>query len=144
MGMKERSNAQVGALVRKQMRACGMTELRLREAAKVDRKTLLGLLDGTRWPQEETRLRMEIALGWAPGSIQEVREGNAPTLAESEPESPLWTATDDELVEEVRRRLLVARHSGGGSSPLNDPQIPGPGTPPGWRHSAGDESGMLG
>lgn len=107
VGMTDRSNAEVGSLVRRRMKACSMTEGRLRAAANVDRKTLLGLLDGTRWPQEDTRLKVELALGWQAGSIQDIREGKPPTLSATPLVSPLAVATDDELLDEIRRRMAA-------------------------------------
>ena len=97
-----------------------MSEARLRTAARVDRKTLAGLLDGTRWPQEETRLKIETALDWEPGSIQALREGRNATPRRTEdvgdrpsplggPLAEVPTSTLTELMrdfsEELRRRL---------------------------------------
>lgn len=97
------------------MKTCCLTEGRLRAAANVDRKTLLGLLDGSRWPQEETRLRIETILGWSAGSIQDLRDGDEPTPIDVSPESALELATDDELLGEVRRRLALVYSSPGGA-----------------------------
>lgn len=89
------------------MKTCGLTETRLRAAAGVDRKTLLGLLDGDRWPQEETRLKIETALGWGAGGIQDIRDGKEPSLAEDKPRSPLLMLQEDGALAEVPSSTLA-------------------------------------
>lgn len=118
------------------MKTCCLTEGRLRAAANVDRKTLLGLLDGSRWPQEETRLRIETVLGWSAGSIQDLRDGGEPTLLDVSPESALELATDDELLGEVRRRLALVYSSPYGALATHEPQ------PPDWGHGIRPRSAL--
>lgn len=113
--MNGRSQAEVGALVDQRRKHRGMSEAQLRDVADVDRKTLRALLDGTRWPQEETRMRVEAALGWVAGSIQDLRDGReAVGLPDKEgkqtQEPPLRLVSDDELLAEIRRRMKGERH----------------------------------
>lgn len=89
-----------------------MTEAHLREAAKVDPKTLGALLNGTRWPQEKTRLKIETALDWEVGSLQDLKEGRSAVARASQVDSPLQTASNDELLEEIKRRLETASIGG--------------------------------
>lgn len=56
-----------------------MTVGELVKAASVSAKTLQKLEDGRRRPQEGTRLRIETALRWTPGSIEAIRRGANPT-----------------------------------------------------------------
>lgn len=112
-GMSERTTAEVGHLVGQRMKSLRLAVRQVVAQAKVDRKTLTGLLEGTRWPQEETRYRVEAALGWAGGSIQDLRDGrDATELPADEPAGvdPLQQATDDELLNEVQRRMKGLRH----------------------------------
>lgn len=110
-----------------------MTEARLRAAAHVDRKTLIGLLDGTRWPQEETRLKVETALDWEPGSIQNLREGRDATpraasaaadtdLMDMGPLAEVPTATLAEIVREGMAEL-ERRITGGIRADPNGPPL---------------------
>ena len=43
--------------------------------ASVDPGTLTDFLDGVRWPQAKTRTKIERALGWTPGRLEDMREG---------------------------------------------------------------------
>lgn len=112
----ERTKAEVGALVAKRRLEIGYSEKRLMDLAKVDRKTLTALEDGTRWPQEETRFKFEEALRWPRGSIERARKdaGWTPVeLPESAPVNPLKTIPDEELAAEFLRRMKGARHVSG-------------------------------
>lgn len=137
-GMPERSKAEVAAFVRQRMKTLRITEHRLRVAANVDPKTLRGLLTGERWPQEETRLKVETILGWRAGSIQDLRDGgDAIAVDVDEDLSPLEHATDDELLGELRRRLASV---GGGGFPDDAQDFR---RPSGWRLPF-DEPGVFG
>lgn len=43
--------------------------------AKIDTKTLGDFLGGIRWPQGRSRAKIEEALGWPIGSLDDLREG---------------------------------------------------------------------
>lgn len=107
--MTERTLKEVAAEVNKRRRELGLTELRLRSITGLDRKTLGALLEGTRWAQEETRIKVEAALHWSAGSIQDIKDGRRPTLIQDSEPPPLDLSTvpSDILAEEVRRRLLL-------------------------------------
>lgn len=122
------------------MKQCGLTARRLRAAANVDPKTLRGLLDGSRWPQEDTRLKIEMALDWEAGSIEDIHEGRSPTPIESKPASPLKIVSDDDLLAELAERLRLARGVVVGQQSQDLPF----GTPGGWRHAPVEEAGVLG
>lgn len=48
----------------------GLTVTEVARAARIDGKTLRGLLAGRQWPTVAVRRRIEKALGWEPGEIQ--------------------------------------------------------------------------
>lgn len=102
VGVMKRSRAAVGVLVRQRMKELGLTEAALRKKSGVDPKTLKALLHGDRWPQEETRSRIEISLGWEFGSIQDLLDGRDVTVIRPagmtpvlEHESPDFISEDD-------------------------------------------------
>lgn len=82
--MEPRSKAEVGARVKARRLELRMTPSELVAAAGIDDKTLQRLEDGTRWPQERTRLKIEPVLLWAPGSIEQILRGGEPTVAVSD------------------------------------------------------------
>lgn len=46
-----------------------------RKVAKVDPKTVATFLEGSTWPQAPTRKKIEEALGWPVGSLEEIADG---------------------------------------------------------------------
>lgn len=107
--MRRRTTAEVGALIKARRIELALTEARLRELAGIDPKTQGGMEDGSRWPQERTRMKVEPVLLWKPGSIEALRNGGDATelpANEVERPSPLRAATVDELLAEVRRRIV--------------------------------------
>jgi len=111
LGMTKRSLKEVADAVNHRRRELELTELRLRTMTGLDRKTLQALLEGTRWAQEETRIKVEAALQWSAGSIQDIRDGKYPTPLEATDEPPLLqTIPDEELLAEIRRRMRGDRH----------------------------------
>lgn len=76
--MTKRSKAEVGERVKARRLALGLTEGQVIQAAKIDTKTYGSLEDGSRWPQERTRLRIEPVLRWQPGSIDRLLNGGEP------------------------------------------------------------------
>jgi transcriptional regulator with XRE-family HTH domain len=117
--METRSTAEVGALIRARRLELRISEKRLQAAAKIDTKTLKGMESGERWPQEETRMKVEAELQWMPGSIQALRDGGTATslvVDDAVPDvqpSPLQAVSDDELLSEIRRRFEEGRSSAG-------------------------------
>lgn len=120
--MENRSRAEVGALVKARRLELRITEKQLQAVTKIDPKTLKKLESGERWPQEETRMKVEVELQWMPGSIQALLEGGAATPMPPADEAaveeipPLRVVSDEELLNEVWRRLEGARS--GASSPV--------------------------
>lgn len=134
--MDNRSTVEVGALVKARRLELRITEKQLQESTKIDPKTLKKLENGERWPQEETRMKVEVVLGWAAGSIAALREGRAATVLpdaeqtpKADPGPPLQVASDEELLTEFWRRLEEAR-SGAGVHPVATDErkhpVPGP------------------
>ena len=112
LGM-ERTKAEVGALVAQRRLEIGYSEKQLMDLTRIDRKTLAALEDGTRWPQEETRFKIEKALRWPLGSIEKARADAKWTpipLPEPTPIDPLEAVSDDELLAEIRRRMRGERN----------------------------------
>lgn len=107
-GMSQRTTTEVGQLVGQRMKSLRLSVRQVVTEAKVDRKTVLDLTRGTRWPQEETRFKIEAVLGWAGGSIQDLRDGRDATELPTDElvtVDPLRQVTDDELIAEIRRRM---------------------------------------
>ena len=65
------------AQVRHSVNALGWTKADLSRRARVDIGTVSDFLDGDRWPQASTRLKLEEALGWPPGAIAAIAEGRS-------------------------------------------------------------------
>lgn len=76
--MNARSLAEVGAIVKARRLELQMTPSDLCQAAQIDPKTLQKLEEGVRVPQHRTRLKIEPALNWAPGSLDKVLDGGDP------------------------------------------------------------------
>ena len=74
-----RSLAEVGRLVAQRRAHQHLDQTGLARAARVDPKTVRSLENGTRWPRDSTRTRIENALAWTPGSIERLRSGGEPT-----------------------------------------------------------------
>lgn len=63
-----------------------MNQRDLAMRADVTAATLRSLEQDRRWPQDVNRAKIEQALGWAPGSLEAIRDGGEPTeLADDEP-----------------------------------------------------------
>jgi hypothetical protein len=114
-GMEKRSHEQVGALVKARRLELGITEKRVLALTGIDSKTLRGMESGARWPQEETRMKVEPILRWAPGSIEDLREGGRATPLPDDGEevpgesSPFDGVSDDDLLNELAARLRMLR-----------------------------------
>lgn len=128
--MENRTRAEVGALVKARRLELRITEKQLQAATKIDPKTLKKLESGERWPQEETRMKVEVQLRWMPGSIQKLLEGCAATVLPdsdetSTPASPLEVVSDDELIAEIRRRFEEGRSGAGVAGDQRKNPFPG-------------------
>ena len=75
-----RSLAEVGRLVAQRRAHQLLDQTGLARAARVDPKTVRSLENGTRWPRDSSRTRIENALAWSPGSIERLRSGGEPTV----------------------------------------------------------------
>lgn len=89
-----RSLAEVGRLVAERRTRQELDQIGLARAARVDPKTVRSLENGTRWPRDSTRIRIENALGWDAGSIARLRSGGEPVEggAHRTPVSPASTS----------------------------------------------------
>lgn len=62
----------------------GWTAAELSREARVDMGTVGDFLNGNRWPQVSTQRKIDLALGWIPGTINSIARGEpAPTTAET-------------------------------------------------------------
>lgn len=84
-----------------------LTQEGLAAAADVDPKTVYGLIKGHRWPRPSTRAKIERALGYKPGSLTLIRDGQEPALVT--PSMPFPPAEADLTVDEIL--AIVARMS---------------------------------
>jgi transcriptional regulator with XRE-family HTH domain len=80
--MQKRSRAEVAAAVKARRLELQLTPAEVIEASGVSAKTYNKLEDGTRWPQERSRLKIEPVLQWRSGSIENLLAGG-----EAEPTS---------------------------------------------------------
>lgn len=76
----------------------------------VDAGTLGDFLSGQRWPRIATRGRIESALGWDPGTISAIEDGENVGPPDQAAEyvsraDALRDATKDELLAEIARRI---------------------------------------
>jgi len=76
--------AEVGRLVTERRTERELDQIGLARAARVDPKTVRSLENGTRWPRDSTRTRIENALAWDPGSITRIRSGGEPTVVQDD------------------------------------------------------------
>ncbi|WP_158240383.1 helix-turn-helix transcriptional regulator [Mycobacterium hubeiense] len=87
-----RSLAEVGRLVAERRTRQELDQIGLARAARVDPKTVRSLENGTRWPRDSTRIRIENALGWDAGSIARLRSGGEPVEAGAKGRTPVLTS----------------------------------------------------
>lgn len=122
--MTTRSLEEVAAAVNRRRLELGFSEARLREVTGLDNKTLKSLLTGSRWMQEENRLKVEAALQWAAGSIEDIRAGDSPTPRQppAEDAEPIRRYTDEDLLAEVLRRMRGQNHV---ANPTETTRAPG-------------------
>jgi transcriptional regulator with XRE-family HTH domain len=87
----------------------GMGQLPFARTAGIDVKTLTGIEAGKRAPHPGTQRKIERALGWEPGTIRQILEGQRGG-------SPVPRAahlTDEELLAEVAWRFRRYKESSG-------------------------------
>ncbi len=76
----------LGRVVAARRAALEMTQTDVAIKASVSARSIHNLESGATWPQVANRERIEHALGWAPGSLEAIREGGEPVeLAGDEP-----------------------------------------------------------
>lgn len=88
---------QIGELVIRERTQLGLTQAGLARAAEVDVRAVRGLENGTRWPWDTTRTKIERALGLGLGMLEQWRADPAaladhPSLAEGVPAAELSRA----------------------------------------------------
>lgn len=71
----EESRKAVGRAVQVRMAELRHSPTTMADAADVDAKTIRSLVSGERWPQLLQRDRIETALGWEPGTLQNMADG---------------------------------------------------------------------
>lgn len=86
--VKARTNAEVGAAVKRRRMELKKDRVELAREADVDDKTLASLESGERWPRDRSRARIEAALLWRPGSLAAIRSGGDPVQVDSVPSAP--------------------------------------------------------
>ena len=80
-----------------------MNQRDLARAADVTPTTVRSLEQDRRWPQDVNRAKIEQALGWAPGSLEAIRDGGEPAeLTDDEPQQSTIPGLDDLTVGDVR------------------------------------------
>lgn len=102
-----------GEAVQTRRSELGLSRAELARRADVDPKTLQSLEQDARWPLDVNRARIEAELGWAPGSLDSLREGGEPTLLQPDRPrraTPKFTVADQRRLE----RDWVEPQGGGG------------------------------
>lgn len=76
MALMEEQEGEAGArrVVEKRMRTTGVSRTDLAKLTNLDPKTIRAFLDGSRWPQAESRRKIAAALGWLPDEIDHIVE----------------------------------------------------------------------
>lgn len=93
----------VGKRVVERRTTLGMNQRDLAMRADVTPATLRSLEQDRRWPQDVNRAKIEQALGWAPGSLEAIRDGGEPAeLTDDEPSQSTIPGLDDLTVGDVR------------------------------------------
>ncbi|AHW64889.1 Putative transcriptional regulator, HTH3-type [Corynebacterium glyciniphilum AJ 3170] len=70
----------VGTQIAKRRSDLGLTQADLAQAAEITVRTIGSVERNETWPRKKTLGAIEHALGWAPGSLERIREGGAPDL----------------------------------------------------------------
>lgn len=117
--MTERSKIEVGLRVKARRLELGLTPADVVNASGVDTKTYGSLEDGTRWPQERTRLKVEPTLRWAPGSIDRLLDGKEPIELPAAAE-PVEESEGDQFLEAATLLWEVVTELA--NSPEGDPE----------------------
>lgn len=93
----------LGRAVAARRAALGMTQADVAVKASVSARSVHNLESGATWPQAANRERIEQALGWAPGSLEAIRDGGEPAeLTDDEPQQSTIPGLDDLTVGDVR------------------------------------------
>lgn len=69
----------VGKQIAQRRTALGMTQADLAQAAEITVRTIGSVERDETWPRKKTLTAIERALGWAPGSLEQIRDGGDPT-----------------------------------------------------------------
>ncbi|RPK56184.1 anaerobic benzoate catabolism transcriptional regulator [Streptomyces sp. ADI96-02] len=99
----------LGRAVREARIRQGMTQTQLAEVAGVSRATLQNLERGGRL-RSLNLVKIESVLGWAPGSVQALLEGGAPSPIEEMPEAvgaSSVTLSEEELAQAVTSAMVA-------------------------------------
>lgn len=87
-----------------------MTQADVAIKASVSARSVHNLESGATWPQAANRERIEQALGWAPGSLETIRNGGQPTeLSDNEPSQSTIPGLDSLTVGDVRAMPVEKR-----------------------------------
>lgn len=78
----------IGETVVKRRTELGLSRAAAAKLASVDPKTLQSLERDERWPHDTSRVKIERALRWAPGSLDAIKNGGEPTELQQPPETP--------------------------------------------------------
>ncbi|ODQ42617.1 helix-turn-helix domain-containing protein [Corynebacterium amycolatum] len=78
----------IGETVVKRRTELGLSRAAAAKLASVDPKTLQSLERDERWPHDTSRVKIERALRWEPGSLDAIKNGGEPTELQKPPETP--------------------------------------------------------
>ncbi|MFE3196231.1 hypothetical protein ACFXHA_45050 [Nocardia sp. NPDC059240] len=92
----------VGREVQRRRLGLSMDPTTLARNAGVDTKTTRALEAGERWPRDMSRLKIEKALGWSAGSLEQIRAGGKPTELQDAAEISDATEVGGSQVEAAR------------------------------------------
>lgn len=79
--MDDVGRKRAGAAVRERLAALDLTIGEASRRAKVGTRTFGALIAGERWPTDETRRRIEMALNWPDGELLRRARGERPLLS---------------------------------------------------------------
>lgn len=77
----------IGETVVKRRTELGLSRAAAAKLASVDPKTLQSLERDERWPHDTSRVKIERALRWEPGSLDAIKNGGEPTELQKPPET---------------------------------------------------------
>lgn len=90
---------------RRAIAATGMHRETWAKQAKLDPKTVSTFLEGATWPQAPTRKKIEDALGWPAGSLEDIADGQYVVEVTQGPHSRSRDAVDEWVINTVAKHM---------------------------------------